>query len=77
MKTPTALGLSSVIVLTLAAFTGATRPTMPPAPTEPSFFLGELHGDRHASPRSTARFGVVEGRAGAPVFTLSPGRRRH
>jgi len=73
MKTTTALGLSSLIVLTLAAFTGASRPTILPAPTESSSFLAELHGDLHASPRGTARFGAVEGRAGATMFTLSLG----
>jgi len=73
MMTTTTLGLSSLIVLTLAAFTGATRPTMLPAPTESSSFLAELHGDLHASPRGTARFGAVEGRAGATMFTLSMG----
>jgi hypothetical protein len=73
MKTTTALGLSSVIVLTLAAFTGAARPTILPAPTELSSFLGELHGDFHASLHGTARFGAVEGRAGATMFTLSLG----
>jgi hypothetical protein len=71
--TTTALGLSSVIVLTLAAFTGAARPTILAVPTESSSFLGELHGDLHASPHGTARFGAVEGRAGATMFTLSLG----
>ena len=42
MKTMTALGLSSLIVLTLAAFTGAARPTIPPAPSESSSFFAEL-----------------------------------
>ena len=73
MKTTTALGLTSLIVLTLAAFTSAERPTILPAPTEPSSFLAELHGDLHASPRGTARFGAVEGGAGATKFTLSLG----
>jgi hypothetical protein len=31
VKTTTALGISSVIILTLAAFTGAARPTILPA----------------------------------------------
>jgi hypothetical protein len=73
MKTMTALGLSSLIVLTLAAFTGAARPTILPAPSESSSFLAELHGDLHASPRGTARFGTVEGGAGATMFSLSLG----
>ena len=73
MKTTTALGLTSLIVLTLAAFTSAAPPTIPPAPTESSFFLAELHGDLHASPRGTARFGAVEGGAGATRFALSLG----
>ena len=73
MKTTTALGLSSLIVLTLAAFTGAERPPILPAPTESSSFLAELHGDLHASPRGTARFGAVEGGAGGRMFTLSLG----
>ena len=72
MKTTTALGLSSLIVLTLAAFTRAARPTTLPAPTEFSSFFAELHGDLHASPRGTARFGAVEG-AGTTKFTLSLG----
>jgi hypothetical protein len=71
MKTTTALGMSSLIVLTLAALTGAARPPRLPAPTEPSSYFGEFHGDLHASPRGTARFGTVEGRAGATMFTLS------
>ena len=73
MKTMTALGLSSLIVLTLAAFTGAARPTILPAPTESASFFAEFHGDLHASPRGTARFGAVEGGAGATMFSLSLG----
>jgi hypothetical protein len=73
MKTTTALGLTSLIVLTLAAFTSAARPTILPVPTESSFFLGELRGDLHASPRGTARFGTVGGGASATMFTLSLG----
>ena len=68
MKTMTALGMSSLIVLALTAFTNAARPPILPPPAESSFFLAELHGDRHASPRGTAKFGVVEGRAGARMF---------
>ena len=74
MKTTTSLGLSSLIVLTLAAFTGAPRPTILPVPSESSSFYAELHGDLHASPRGgTARFGAVEGGAGGAMFTLSLG----
>jgi hypothetical protein len=73
MKTTTALGLSSLIVLTLAAFTGTARPTILPAPTESSSFIAEFHGDLHASSRGTARFGAVEGGAGATMFSLSLG----
>jgi hypothetical protein len=73
MKTTTALGLSSLIVLTLAAFTGTARPTPLPAPTESSSFSAEFHGDLHASPRGTARFGAVESRGGPAMFTLSLG----
>jgi hypothetical protein len=73
MKTTTALGLSSLIVLTLAAFTGTARPTILPAPTGPAFLLAELHGDLHASPHGTARFGAVETRGGPTMFTLSLG----
>lgn len=74
MKTTTVLGLTACIVLTLAAFTGEARPTIRLAPTEASSFLAELHGDLHASPRGMARFGAVEGPAGAPtMFTLSLG----
>ena len=73
MKTMTALGLSSLIVLTLAAFTGAARPTIPPPPSESSSFFAELHGDLRASPRGTARFGTVEGGPGATTFSLSLG----
>jgi hypothetical protein len=72
MKTVTSLGISSLIVLTLAAFTGKAHPTVLPAPTDSSF-LAELHGDLHASPRGTARFGTVEDRVGAGMFTLSLG----
>ena len=71
MKTTTALGLSSLIVLTLAGFTGAARPATTPAPAESSSFLAELHGDVHASPRGAARFGAVESPAGPAMFTLS------
>jgi hypothetical protein len=73
MKTTTALGLTSLIVLTLTAFTGAAHPTILPTPTESSSFFAELHGDLHASPRGTARFGTVEGGAGATMFSLSLG----
>jgi hypothetical protein len=73
MKTTTALGLSSLIVLTLAAFTGEARPTSLPALTETSSFLAELHGDLHASPRGTARFGAVDSRGAPTMFTLSLG----
>jgi hypothetical protein len=71
VKTTTALGLHSLIVLTLAGFTGAARPTSAPAPAGPSSFLAELHGDLHASPRGAARFGAVEGPSGPALFTLS------
>jgi hypothetical protein len=73
MKTTTALGLSTLIVLTLAAFTAEARPTILPPVTELSSFLAELHGDLHATPRGTARFGAIEGRAGGTMFTLSLG----
>jgi hypothetical protein len=73
MRTTTALGLNSLIVLTLAAFPGAARPTTLPAPTESSSFFAELHGDLHASSRGAARFGAVEGGAGGSKFTLSLG----
>jgi hypothetical protein len=73
MKTTTALGTSTLIVLTLAVFTGAARPTRLPAPTESSFSLAGFHGDLHARARGTARFGAVDGRAGATTFTLSVG----
>jgi hypothetical protein len=73
MKTMTALGLSSLIVLTLAAFTGAARPTIAPAPSESSSFFAELHGALHASPRGRARFGTVEGGPGSTTFSLSLG----
>lgn len=73
MKTMTALGLSSLIVLTLAAFTGAARPTIRPAPSESSSFFAELRGDLHASLRGTARFGTVDGGPGATTFSLSLG----
>lgn len=74
MKITTALGLGSVIVLTLAAFSAEAGPTVRPVPADSSSFLAELHGDLHASPRGKASFGMVEGRDGAPgVFTLSVG----
>ncbi len=74
MKTTTALSLSSLIVLTLAAFTGRPRPTLLPVLTESSSFLAELHGDDlHASPRGTARFGAVESRGAPTMFALSLG----
>lgn len=72
MKTTTALGLTSLIILTLTAFSGPAHPAILPAPTESSSFYGELHGDLHASPRGTARFGAVEG-AGSTMFSLSLG----
>jgi hypothetical protein len=74
MNTTTAMGLSSLIMLTSAAFTPERRPTMRPAPAAVSFYLAELHGDLHASPRGTATFGWVGGGDGAQaVFTLSLG----
>ena len=76
MKTTTSLGLTSLIVLTLAAFTGAARPTILPAPTEASSFLAELHGDLHASPRGTARFTLslgADGPDGSVLFTRTNG----
>jgi hypothetical protein len=74
MNTTTTVGLSSFIMLALAAFTTEKGPTIRPAAAEASFYLAEMHGDLHASPRGTATFGWVGGGAGAPaVFTLSLG----
>jgi hypothetical protein len=74
MNTSMAMGLSSLIMLGIAGFAPAKRPTVRPAPAEASFYLAEMHGgDIHASPRGTARFGWVGGDDGARVFTLSLG----
>jgi hypothetical protein len=73
MSTTTAVGLSSLIMLALGAFTSEKRPTLRPAPSEASFYLAELHGDLHASPRGTATFGAAGGDGAQPVFTLSLG----
>lgn len=73
MKTTTTLGLSTLIVLTLTAFTAEARPTVLPPVLEYSSFLAELHGDLHASPRGTARFGAIRAATGATMFTLSLG----
>ena len=73
MNTATTLGLTSLIVASLAAFTRADRPAPLPAPAEASSFLAEFHGDLHATPRGTARFGAVEAGAGTTMFTLSLG----
>jgi len=74
MKTTTALGLSCLIVLTLAAFTANERPAPLRPLAEPSSYLAEIHGDLHVSTRGEARFGLVEARDGSPaVFTLSLG----
>lgn len=74
MNTMAGVGLSSFIMLGLAAFTTERPPAVRPAPVEASFYLAELHGAVHASPRGTARFGAVGGEEGAVgVFTLSLG----
>ena len=74
MKTTTALGLSCMIVLTLAAFTAKERSAPLQPLSEPSSYLAEIHGDLHVSTRGEAKFGLVEGRDGTPsVFTLSLG----
>ena len=75
MKTATTLGLSSLIVLTLGAFTIRDRPAAHPSIADGSSFLAEVHGaDIHASPTGTATYGVVESPDGGPrVFTLSLG----
>ena len=74
MKTTTALGLSSLIVLTLAAFTLKEEPAPAQPMAEPSYYLAEIHGDLHVSTHGEARFGLVEARGGSPaVFTLSLG----
>ena len=72
MSTATTLGLTSLIVASLAGFPGAERPT-PRMTVEASSFRGELHGDLRASPRGSARFGAVEGANGPAIFTLSLG----
>jgi len=75
VKTPTTLGLTSLIVLTLGAFTIRERPVAQPSVGDGSSFLAEVHGaDIHASPTGTATYGVVESSDGGPhVFTLSLG----
>lgn len=74
MKTPTTLGLTSLIVLTLGAFTLRERPVPQPSIAGGSYFLAEMHGsDVHASPKSTATYGVVESPDGPQVFTLALG----
>ena len=73
MKTTTVLGMSSLTVLTLAALTGAARPTRLPAPTESSSYLrGASWGPPRQPPRH-GEFGTVDGRTGATIFTLSLG----
>jgi len=72
MNTATTLGLTSLIVASLAAFTGTGRPAPLSVPGASSF-VGELHGDLHESPRGTAKFGAVEAGAGTTMFTLSLG----
>lgn len=74
MKTPTTLGLASLIVLTLGAFTIRGRPAAVRPVSDGSSFLAEMHGaDIHASPTGTATYGVVESPDGPQVFTLSLG----
>jgi hypothetical protein len=72
MNPTTAVGLSSLIMLALAGFTGEERPTIRPVPSEASSYRAELHGDLHAT-RGTARFGAVGGDGAQAVFTLSLG----
>jgi hypothetical protein len=66
--------LAVAAILALAAFV-TNRPPAGHAPlTEPSWFLAEMHGDLHVSPRGKAQFSVLETREGRPiVFTLSLG----
>jgi hypothetical protein len=74
MRIATTLALSSLTILALAAFTARERPAAPLLMAEPSYFLAEMHGDLHMSPKGEAKFGVVDGRDGRPsVFTLSLG----
>jgi hypothetical protein len=74
MNTTAAVSLSSLIILALAGFTTERPARARLAPVEASFYLAELHGALHASPRGTARFGAAGGGDGAAeVFTLSLG----
>jgi hypothetical protein len=73
MHTTTAVGLSSLIMLALGAFTHDQRSPMRLASVEASFYLAEMHGALHASPRGIARFGTVGGDGAQAVFTLSMG----
>jgi hypothetical protein len=74
VKTATTLGLTSLIVLTLGAFTITERPADHPSIADASYFLAEMHGgDVHANPKGTATYGVVESPDGPQVFALSLG----
>ena len=66
--------LAVAAILALAAFVTNQPPAGHAPLTEPSWFLAEMHGDLHVSPRGEAQFGVLETREGRPiVFTLSLG----
>jgi hypothetical protein len=66
--------LAVAAILALAAFVTNERPAARPPLTEPSWFVAEMHGDLHVSPRGEARFGVLETSEGRPiVFTISLG----
>jgi hypothetical protein len=66
--------ITAAAILSLTAFVTRERSAGRPPLTEPSWFLAELHGDLHVSPRGEAQFGVLETSKGGPiVFTLSLG----
>lgn len=66
--------LTVAAILVLAAFVTSDPPAGRPPLIEPSWFLAEMHGDLHVSPRGKARFDVLETSEGRPiVFTLSLG----
>jgi hypothetical protein len=66
--------LAVAAILALAAFVTNEPPAGHAPLAEPSWFLAEMHGDLHVSPRGEAQFSVLETREGRPiVFTLSLG----
>src|SRR5215204_283780 len=73
MKIAATLILSSLIVLTLAAFSAKDRSTRPLS-GDTSSYLAEIHGAVNVNSRGEAEFGVVKAREGSSdAFILSLG----